>query len=126
MFFGTKSGASKITDRMGLPGRSPEAKVLIRLIDWSAKETDKMFQAMRKPVLPKTEGELGAAIAMARNASALAEVARVLHVEPEKARQLLARCRDAAAALASEAGLTEIVATATRDREAAALRDDPR
>jgi hypothetical protein len=118
MFFGTPSGASKIIDRMGLPVRSPEAKVLIRLIDWSAKQTDKMFQTMRKPAPPKAEGELSAAISMARNASATAEVARVLHIEPEKARTLLVQCREAAAAMASEAGLSEIADIATRDRNA--------
>jgi hypothetical protein len=119
MFFATRSSASKITDRMGLAARSPEAKVLIRLISWSEKQTDEMLRAVRKPALPKTEGELGAAVAMARNASAVAEVGRVLQIDLEKARQLLARCRDAAADLASEEGLTEIVMTAARDRAAA-------
>lgn len=120
MLFRTKSGASRITFLMGLPDNSPEAKVLIRLIDWSAKETDRMLRAMRKPALPRAEGELGAAVAMARNTSAVAEVARVLRVDTGQARRLLARCRDAAAALASEADLIEIVSTARRDREAAA------
>jgi hypothetical protein len=118
MFFRSQNWASKVTDRTGLSARSREATVLHRLILWSAKQTDEMLRVARGLALSKAEGELGAAIAMARNASAVAEVGRVLRIEPAKAHQLLWQCRDAAASLACEEGLLEVAAAAARDREA--------
>jgi len=118
MFFRSENWATKITARMGLHARSPEAKVLSRLILWSEKQTDQILRAMGKPSLPKERAALEAAVAMARNATAVAEVGRVLRIDLDEAAKFLRRCRDAASYLALDADFVDIVMTAARDRSA--------
>jgi hypothetical protein len=104
---------------MDLPVRSREARALVGLILESAKQTDQTARTTIGTKLPRAESVLLTAVRMARNTGAVAELARRLHIEPEKAHQLLGQCRDAAAALASEAGFLKISDMVAPDREAA-------
>jgi len=86
---------------MDLPVRSREARALVGLILESAKQTDQTARTAIGTKLPKAESVLLTAVRMARNTSAVAELARRLHIEPEKAHQLLGQH----GALASPVGI---------------------
>lgn len=114
MFFQRRRWALRGIEEMALPVRSPEATLLIDLLIWSAKVEADMLKVAGESQMPKPSGILMGGITMIHNATAVAKVARDLHLTEQAATQLLMRLKIASRQLAVSNGFEQIVDLADR------------
>ena len=116
MLFERRYWARLVANRIGVHHRSREGELLVGMCLWASKESDRIAKRAVGWTLPKRDSILAAAIGMARNNAAVAEVARRLGLEPKQSLMLLDRYRRAAIDIADAHGLTQIADQGRRDR----------
>jgi hypothetical protein len=107
MFFAKRRSGLRVTEKMGLDPRSPEATELVEMIIAGAKQYERMSPAIQAKV-SDLEKALWAAAALTDNASAYARLERELRVTGKEVDDLMLRVRRAGRDLAIEEGLNSV------------------
>lgn len=104
MFFAKRRSALRVTEKMGLDPKSPEATQLVEMIIAGVKQFSVMFPNMPGTV-SELEKALWSAAALTDNASAYARLERELGASGNQVDDLMLRVRTAGRVLAVEEGL---------------------
>lgn len=104
MFFTRRRWALRITDRMGLPARSPEAAALVRVIILSAKQNDADIRTYGGQPGPKQFGLLRTATILDRRPEPAAWLSKELDIPASEASRMVRLAGQAARELLAESG----------------------